>query len=596
MPGIRLSAIAFLSIACAAQDPVHWNVTADPSPHRAGEVFTVNATAQIDPGWHIYSVTQGAGGPFPTRFVIPAGPFRLSGAVASPKPVVEMDPNFGIQTETLAGNPVFRVPVQVTVEAPGTQTLHVNVRYQACDESNCLPPRTDKLSLPIALVAGRTASTDAAFPSFLWLAVTMGALSLLTPCVFPMVPITVSYFTNHAAARRSGAVRDAAIYALGIVLTFTGLGLALAALFGAAGINKFAANPWVNLAITGIFLMFALSLFGVFHLAVPSSVLTRLDAVSRAGSSGNTVGLLLMGLTFSLTSFTCTAPFVGTLLVMASQGQWLDPALGLLAFSTTFAAPFFVLALAPQLVSQLPKAGNWMNSVKVVMGLLEVAAAMKFLSNADLIWRWGIFTRDTVLVVWIAAGILIVLYVAGIPVLPQAARPRGLGAIRIAVAAAFFVITIALIPGLFGGRLGEIDSFLPPGRQETTAAGSVQAADGLRWILNDLDTAREQARREQKLVFVDFTGYTCTNCRWMEINMFPRTEVRAEIARFVTVRLYTDGEGAVYERQQRLQQNLFHTVALPLYAILNPDGAPVASFSGLTRNPADFLDFLHRGL
>ncbi len=183
--------------------------------------------------------------------------------------------------------------------------------------------------------------------SFIWLAMTVGALSLLTPCVFPMVPITVSYFTNHASGHQAGAVRDASIYGLGIILTFTALGVLLAALFGAAGINRFAANPWINLLITGIFISFALSLFGAYNLGVPSRVLTKLDAISRNNESSKIIGLLLMGLTFSLTSFTCTAPFVGTLLVMAAQGKWIYPIVGMLAFSTVFALPFFILALAP---------------------------------------------------------------------------------------------------------------------------------------------------------------------------------------------------------------------------------------------------------
>jgi thiol:disulfide interchange protein DsbD len=600
MPNAKLAALILLIVpGLHAQDPVKWTLKAPAVTYRAGEKFTVEVAAQIDSNWHIYAVTQAPGGPFPTRFSLPDGqPFRLAGAVTGPPPVVEMDANFGIQTESLAGSPIFQVPVLVAAEASGELPLHINVRYQACDESNCLPPRTDRLAVPVTLAAGglvpQSPAGAVAFPSFIWLAMTMGALSLLTPCVFPMVPITVSYFTKNAAIGRWRAMRDAAIYAVGIVLTFTALGLALAALFGAAGINRFAASPWVNLVVTAIFLAFAVSLFGAFEMAIPSSALTSLDAISRNRGSGKVIGLLLMGLTFSLTSFTCTAPFVGTLLVMASQGKWLDPAVGMLAFSTVFAAPFFVLALAPQLVSQLPRAGGWMNSVKVVMGLLEVAAAMKFLSNADLVWRWGFFTRETVLAVWIALGVLTVLYVLGYFRMAHDSPVERIGPFRLATAAFFLAITVALVPGLFGRRLGELDSFLPPATDERDAGGAAQAVGGVRWILNDFDVAREQARRERKLMFVDFTGYTCTNCRWMEANMFPRPEVRRELERFVTVRLYTDGDGTVYQRQQEMQQSMFGTVALPLYAIVPPDGNAISTFPGLTRDPAEFLSFLRR--
>src|SRR5205823_2775616 len=243
---------------------------------------------------------------------------------------------------------------------------------------------------------------------------------------------------NHSAGNRRGAVRDASIYAVGIILTFTALGVVLAVLFGAAGTNQVADNPWINLLITGIFLAFALSLFGAFNLQVPSSILTKLDALSRkeegGGGGGHIIALLLMGLTFSLTSFTCTAPFVGTLLVMAAQGKWIFPVIGMLAFSTVFALPFFILALAPQLVSQLPKSGGWLNSVKVVMGLLEIAAAMKFLSNADLVWRWSIFTREVVLASWVAVTVLITLYLLGKFQLSHDSPIQHLGAVRLMVA------------------------------------------------------------------------------------------------------------------------------------------------------------------
>jgi thiol:disulfide interchange protein len=260
-----------------------------------------------------------------------------------------------------------------------------------------------------------------------------------------------------------------------------------------------------------------------------------------------------------------------------------------------FALPFFVLALAPQLVSQLPRAGGWLNSVKVVMGLLEIAAAVKFLSNVDLVWRWGVFTREAVLAVWIALGILTVLYVLGYFRVGYDAKVERIGALRLAAAIGFLAVTVAMVPGLFGKPLGELDSFLPPVSEELMTQGTASASgDGLHWILNDLDRARAQATREQKLVFVDFTGYTCTNCRWMEANMFPRAEVREELKKFITVRLYTDGQGALYDRQQKMQQRMFGTVALPLYAIVDAEGTKLATFPGLTRDPAAFLAFLRR--
>ena len=388
-----------------------------------------------------------------------------------------------------------------------------------------------------------------------------------------MVPITVSYFSNHGSGTRRGAVMYALIYGVGIVCTFSAVGLALAAVFGAGGVNQLAANPWINLLITAIFLAFAFSLFGAYFIQIPAALINRVDALTRSSEGSRVIGALLMGFTFTLTSFTCTAPFVGSLLVIAAQGSWRWPLLGMLAYSTVFAMPFFVLALAPQLVSQLPRAGGWMNSLKVLMGFLEIAAAMKFLSNADLVWGWGIFTRDSVLAVWIALGILAVLYVLGYFRFSHDAPIESVGAVRLSVVLLLLAGTVALIPGLFGKRLGELGSFLPP--------GPTQSAEGqLRWILNDYNGARQEALKQHRLVFVDFTGYTCTNCRWMEANMFPRPEVRQEMEKFVTVRLYTDGSGPIYKQQQEMERIQFHTIALPLYAILKPEGEPVATLPG----------------
>ena len=402
----------------------------------------------------------------------------------------------------------------------------------------------------------------------------MGALSLLTPCVFPMVPITVSYFTKHAESTRARAAGSAALYGLGIVLTFTVFGSVLAAVAGAAGLNRFAANPWVNLAITALFLIFALNLFGLYELRLPAGVLTRLDGMSRRRGT-SAAGTLLMALTFTVTSLTCTAAFIGTLLVVAAQGEWQRPIAGLLAYSATFALPFVALAMAPQLVSQLPRSGPWLARVKVVMGFLEIAAAMKFLSNADLVWSWGIFTRGVVLIAWIATALGLVAYLL-------ARRP---GAGRLAAALATLAFAVWLGTGVSGRRLGELEAFLPP--------ATVHAASSeLTWITNDLDAALAEARASKRLVIIDFTGYTCTNCRWMEANMFPRPEVRAALDTFVRARLYTDGQGPVYEQQQRFQQDRFQTVALPLYAIVDPDRRPVATFAGLTRDQDEFLRFL----
>ena len=440
--------------------------------------------------------------------------------------------------------------------------------------------------------------------AFFWLAISAGAFALITPCVFPMIPITASYFAKHGGESRQVAVKNALLFGGGIIGTFTAVGIATSILVGAAGMARFAASPWVNMAIAAMFVAFALNFFGLYEIRIPSGVLTRLDRVSRDRASGGGLGAVLMGGTFAVTTFTCTAPFVGTLLVLASQGQWQQPVVGLLVFSTTFAVPFFFLALAPRMLKRLPQSGGWLKSVKVVLGLVELGAALKFVSNADLVLGWGIFTRQVVLVSWAVLCVIIAAYIllsAGSFLKKAAAGPATRpNPVRYGFAGGFVALGIWLTLGLDGRPLGEIESFLPP-RAEDTPAGALAMAErgeereGLDWYLNDLDGALAAAREDGNRVFIDFTGYTCTNCRWMESNMFTIPEVEEQLERFVLVRLYTDGEGEVYEDQMDYQKETFGTIALPLYAILDGDGETIDTFLGLTRDRDEFLEFLKKG-
>lgn len=662
-----LTAVFFLSaFSIVAQNPVSLSMSLSPGSVPSGGRGTVRITASISGGWKMYSITQGAGGPIPTRITFADGAIK-AGAVSGPRPKVAMDPNFNMNTETYSGSAVFSAPFTVDQATPiGEQTLNATVRYMACTDTVCLPPRNIKLSATVNVLAASAKpeatpsptpkitptptptpdnanvntntnansdvnsltvanvetntenqsttsnSNDNSSPSaislstgadithqpiwgFIWLAMTFGALSLLTPCVFPMIPITVSYFTKHGSETTAGSIKDALIYAFGIILTFTGLGVALAILFGAAGINRFAANPYTNLLITAIFLLFAFSLLGAYNLGVPSSILTKLDGMARSQNVGKTVALLLMGLTFSLTSFTCTVPLVGVILVAAAQGELIYPIIGMLAFSSVFALPFFVLALAPRLMQSLPRAGSWMNSVKVVMGFLEIGAALKFLSNVDLVWGWNIFTREVVISGWIALSLLTFLYLLGVFRFSHDSENTRIGLVRVLNAFLFGTLTFYLITGLFGNRLGELESFLPPAKQTASVNGGGSSFNNeLSWLTNDYQAAVAQAKAENKKIFLDFTGYTCTNCRWMEANMFPQPAVTAELEKFVRVKLFTDGEGEPYEGFQRMQEERYGTIALPLYVILNPDESPVAKFEGLTRNPDEFINFLKK--
>jgi thiol:disulfide interchange protein len=625
---LRLTiAILFVAGSAIAQDPAKWSLSAADTTKtlKAGDKLPVELRANIESGWHLYALEQPTGGPVATTIkATVATSLRVEGQIVSPKPTTRVDPLFTgpdgkeLQTKFFQDTVTFAVPMAATADVAAA-TASLDVRFQLCNDQFCLPPKTVRVSfsgteeikkatlVPVATPSivnpaanPQTSAANSQTPTdlgpFIWLAITLGALSLLTPCVFPMIPITVSYFTNHAGGSRARSVKLASIYSLGIIATFTILGMLLAIFVGAAGVNLFAANPWINLIITAIFLFFAFNLFGAYEITVPTGVLTKLDSLTRSkeGEGGGVIGALLMGLTFTLTSFTCTSPFVGTILVSASQGNWRMPLVGMLVFSTVFALPFFVLALAPQLVSQLPRAGGWMNSVKVTMGFLEVAAAMKFISNVDLVWKWGVFTRDVVLAVWIAIGMVLSLYLLGKFQLAHDSKPERLGALRMFAAVVSLAVSFYLLTGLFGAKLGELESFLPPDVDRASAKLANGSGAEPAWTSNNYEAVLARAKAENKPVFIDFTGYTCTNCRWMEANVFPKPEVEAELDKFVLARLYTDGEGEVYERQQQMEQDRFGTVALPFYAILDSDGKMVATFPGLTRNTAEFVDFLKK--
>lgn len=444
---------------------------------------------------------------------------------------------------------------------------------------------------------------------FLWIAIVAGATSLLTPCVFPMIPITVSFFTKRAEKKTKGLV-DSIAYGLGIMSTFTILGVILAAVLGPTGVGDFATNPWVNIFIAGIFFIFAFNLFGAFEIQIPTKILNKLNMASR---KNGVFSVILMGLTFSLTSFTCTVPFVGTALISASDGEWFYPIIGMLAFSGTFAIPFFLLSLFPRSLSSLPKAGGWMNNLKVVMGFLEIAAALKFVSNVDLVWGWGILSRELFLSVWIGCCILSAIYLLGFFRMPLDTPLEKVGALRAVFVIVFMTCTFYFLSGLFGKPLGELDAFLPPDNyRELMNGGSTNMAVNSKEVVthkkveakdyvahdnwhSDYKAALAESKKTGKPIFIDFTGFTCTNCRWMEKNMFIKESVRQRLDQFVKVQLYTDRPQEPYVSNKKMQLDRFKDVALPLYVIVTPEDKTIATIS-YTRSEEEFVGFLDKGI
>ncbi len=621
---LLLSLLLILGSARPApgKEPVSFQIEADPTMAFPGEAVTIWINAVMSDDWHIYSTTTPAGGPVPTQIQLQSGKnFQQVGRVLQPEPKKEYDPNFDMVVEYYGDQVKFGVQFTVSdTPALGTHGIEGTIIYMLCNELSCLPPTPYTFTVPIQLTEGSprpqyTIRVPALTPkpgkqefhgldsitdvdravsegisSFLYLAFTMGFLALLTPCVFPMVPITVSFFTKQQSQTRAESLVKSLVYCGGIVFTFTGLGLLLAATLGASGAALFAANPWINLFITGLFVAFALSLFGLFEIRIPYGFLTRLNSVQGGGYGA----ILVMGFTFTLTSFTCTAPFVGTLLVLTSQGTWAWPMMGMLAFSCAFALPFFFLALFPQGLNALPQSGGWLNSMKVVMGFLELAAALKFLSNADLVWNWGLISREVFLAIWIAIFALCTIYLLGKIRLKYDTPLESVGSLRLMTSMCCLAFSLYLVTGLFGSPLGELDAFFPPYSAKGEIA-QMKGGETFTWR-SEIEPALAEASMSGRPVFIDFTGYACTNCRWMEANIFPDPEVRRLLESMILVQLYTDGQGEMYARNREFQQTRFDTVALPFYAILSPNNEIVSSFQGLTRDKNLFISFLKQGL
>jgi thiol:disulfide interchange protein DsbD len=421
---------------------------------------------------------------------------------------------------------------------------------------------------------------------FALLAFGLGLAAVFTPCVFPMIPFTVSAFI------RNNSVLQAGVYAAGIVLFFTSLGLILTAALGPFGVVQIGSSPYVNGIIAIVFTAFAFSLLGAFELQPPSSLLTRMDAASQR--YGGLLGALLMGLTFSLTSFACVGPFMGSLLAASVQGDRLQPAVGMAAFSSGLASPFFFLALFPSAMSKLPKSGSWLPRVKTVLGFLLLAAALKYLSNIDQVMQWNILTRERFLAAWVILFALPGLYLLGFLRMEGIRPDQTMGAGRAVAGAAFLIFALSLVPGMFGGKLGELDAYVPFAQDTSSGAGGANG-EKLVWMKNQYKESLAKSKAEGKPLFISFTGYACTNCHWMKANMFSRPEVMAELKNFVLLELYTDGTDSESEENQDFQNVRFSTIAIPYYVLMDGDEKIIAAFPGLTKNAGEFVAFLRRG-
>jgi thiol:disulfide interchange protein len=606
--------LLFLSNLAVAQppSPAHWTLIPKTSNVSPGSQFTAELQLKLDAPWHMYSLSTPkpgpTGGPIATTFQLADNPALSGLKIYQPAPRRKFDPNFQIETETYESEAGFMLTGDVAPSAPaGPLELAVQLRFQLCSDKECLPPRKVTVTAPLTVAPGAAATKldvppgltlfgAAAAPSqdkpepqslggFLLLAFGFGLASIFTPCVFPMIPVTMSFFLNQAAGDpKKSPLAQALAFSLGIIGLFTLMGLAVTALLGPFGVVQLGSNPWVNGFIAIVFFVFSLSLLGAFEITLPSGFLTWLN---KASSGNSYAATLLMGLTFSLTSFACVGPFVGTLLAASVTGARLQPVLGMLSFAAGLAAPFFFLALFPGYLKQLPRSGGWMARVKIVLGFLILAAMLKYLSNVDQVLQWNLLTRERFIGLWVVLFALPGLYLLGFLRLEGIKPDESVGTGRLLAGIVMLGFALSLLPAMFGQRLGELEAYVPAPAEGVSAAPTAQ-----KWIKNDLESALSRAKTDHKLVLVSFTGYACTNCHWMKANMFTRPEIAASLADLVLVELYTDGTDNASEANQKRQNEMFQSVAIPYYALLDGDGKVVASFAGLTKDPARFLAFL----
>ena len=578
---------------------VTFDVKVDRNVYFPGENLYLLFDVKIDQGFHIYSV-------HPDKSLSPTYVditdttfFSAIGIINEPIPLKKFDESLNQDVYYHKGEINLVKNLRLSDYLSSNQYIVKGVfEYYACDATMCIPKwddfsfefqvlegnKRENFNLPLSMeydsdvpLSNLETEINKGLFSFILFALGMGFLALLTPCVFPMIPITVSYFTKEGEKENNNPIFSASLYALGIIFIFTTLGLLLSFTLGASGAGDLAANPWINIFIASLFIYLAFSLFGYYEIQTPSFI--RQFSINQE-SRGGILGILFMSLTFTLTSFTCTVAFVGALLATASQGAVFWPIIGMLSFSLAFASPFFLLALFPQYLSKLPKSGGWLNSVKVIMGFLEIAAAFKFISNVDLVWNWGVFDRNMVLFIWAVIFILMGLYLMGLIKMPFDSPIKKSSFTRISFCIIFLLFGIYLSTGLFNNNKvhGLIESYLPPGKQE-------------KWIEN-LDEGYVISKELNKPIFIDFTGYTCTNCRWMEINIFEEEDVKAIFEDFVLVKLYTDGKEDIHKKNRKLEIDRFGTAALPYYVILSPTDKILGTFPGMDTNKDNFINFL----
>jgi thiol:disulfide interchange protein DsbD len=648
--------------------PVMWSF----SKKQVSEVeFELILTANIDNNWHMYSQFIGDGGPVPTSFkFVPSPDYELVGKVTeTPKPKKVYEKVFAMDVAFFEKQAVFTQKVKLKSAAAKIKGA---LTYMACDNSQCLPPEDMDFSfelksakaeaaVPVQTVGSDTpriaatqqpaakdsvvsgvkataitniASEKPTGKQSLWAIFVLGVLggfaAFLMPCIFPMVPLTVSFFTKKEVSKRKG-VQNALIYGLSIIGIYVVLGLLITVIFGADALNVLSTNGIFNFFFFLLLVVFALSFLGAFELVLPASWVNKMDSKS---DKGGLVGLFFMAATLALVSFSCTGPIIGTLLVQAAtMGQLLGPAIGMFGFAIALAIPFVLFAMFPAWMKAMPKSGGWLNTVKVVLGFLELAFAFKFLSNVDLAYHWNWFDREVFLSLWIVISALLGIYLLGKLKLPNDSEVKHVSTPRLILAIITLSFTVYMIPGLWGAPLKSISAFLPPmSTQDFVVGANVQGATvdhnsgthkyselfhaplGLDAFF-DYEEGLAYAKKVNKPIFIDFTGHACVNCRKMEAAVWPDKEVLSRLLNdFVVIQLYVDDKTDLVPAEQTVskssgkkiqtignkwsdfQASRFNANSQPFYVLLDANGNLLVQPKGADYDPKSFTQYLDSGL
>lgn len=654
--------LMFVVLAAHAQiqDPVKFKTELKALSDTEGEIIF---TAAIDPGWHVYSTNLGDGGPISATFnVDKKNGLELVGKL---KPVGNeistFDKLFQMKVRYFESTAQF---VQKIKFIAGTYTIEGYLEYGACDDESCLPPTqvpfnlsgktTLKATEPVAeskvelrkeveiepetvatsadtaAVVKPAVSADILWKpviddlqaygeehsqedmSWIYIFITGflgGLLALFTPCVWPIIPMTVSFFLKRSKDRKKG-IRDAWTYGASIVVIYVTLGLAITAIFGASALNALSTNAVFNILFCLMLIVFAASFFGAFEITLPSKWSNAVD--SKAEATGGLISIFLMAFTLSLVSFSCTGPIIGFLLVQVSTtGSVIAPAIGMLGFAIALALPFTLFALFPSWLKSMPKSGGWMNVIKVTLGFLELAFALKFLSVADLAYGWRILDRETFLALWIVIFALLGFYLLGKIKFPHDDDDTKIGVSRFFMALVSLAFAVYMVPGLWGAPLKAVSAFAPPMKTQdfNLYTNEVHAK------FDDYDLGMEYARLHNKPVMLDFTGYGCVNCRKMELAVWTDPTVSKIINDdYVLITLYVDNKTPLSEpvkimengtertlrtvgdKWSYLQRVKFGANAQPFYVLIDNEGKPLNKSYAYNEDIPKYIEFLRTGL